>query len=103
MTLRYTCSDGGSDGRRCPAEQTISGEGITAPVSKPLSIRRATALTASFGPLQLDKTKPTISGSRTPAANSSGWNDSDVTVSFTCADNAKMGLGLPQIRWLAQP
>jgi hypothetical protein len=38
-----------------------------------------------------DNLPPTISGSRTPAANSFGWNNGDVTVSFTCAD-AQSGL-----------
>src|SRR5207247_10110157 len=29
---------------------------------------------------------PTISGRRSRAANSNGWNNTDVTVSFTCSD-----------------
>jgi hypothetical protein len=34
----------------------------------------------------LTMVKPTISASRTAAANAAGWNSSDVTVTFTCAD-----------------
>jgi hypothetical protein len=34
-----------------------------------------------------DATPPTISGSAAPAPNGAGWNNSDVTVSFTCGDN----------------
>jgi large repetitive protein len=34
----------------------------------------------------IDKTKPAIVGSRTPAANANGWNNSDVAVDFTCSD-----------------
>ena len=41
--------------------------------------------------LKIDNIKPTISGSRTPAANANGWNNTPVTVSFTCAD-AESGL-----------
>jgi len=37
--------------------------------------------------INLDKTPPTITGTRTPAANANGWNNTNVTVSFTCADN----------------
>ena len=33
-----------------------------------------------------DTTPPTITGSRAPAANANGWNNGDVVVSFTCAD-----------------
>src|SRR6185312_7238541 len=36
--------------------------------------------------IQVDKTAPTISGAAAPAPNTFGWNKSDVTVSFTCAD-----------------
>ena len=36
--------------------------------------------------VMIDKTKPTIVGSRTPAANANGWNNSDVGVNFSCSD-----------------
>jgi hypothetical protein len=36
--------------------------------------------------VRIDKTPPTISGSPSPAANAAGWNNSNVTVSFTCQD-----------------
>src|SRR5206468_895780 len=31
--------------------------------------------------------KPTIAGARTPPPNAAGWNNTDVTVTFTCADS----------------
>jgi hypothetical protein len=37
--------------------------------------------------VKLDKGAPTIASSRTPAANANGWNNTDVTVSFSCADS----------------
>jgi hypothetical protein len=36
--------------------------------------------------VQLTMPAPTISASATPAANAAGWNNTAVTVSFTCAD-----------------
>ena len=36
--------------------------------------------------VRIDKTKPSISGARTPGANVAGWNSGDVTVAFTCSD-----------------
>ncbi|MDO8681823.1 MAG: hypothetical protein Q7R30_25210, partial [Acidobacteriota bacterium] len=33
-----------------------------------------------------DATPPTITGSRSPGANANGWNNTDVTLSFACAD-----------------
>lgn len=51
----------------------------------------ATSDGGSAGPvevmIQRDATPPTISGSASPAANSHGWNNTNVTVSFTCGDN----------------
>ncbi|MFP5353098.1 MAG: OmpL47-type beta-barrel domain-containing protein [Actinomycetota bacterium] len=37
--------------------------------------------------IKIDDVKPTIAGSRTPEANLNGWNNSDVTVNFTCDDD----------------
>jgi hypothetical protein len=42
--------------------------------------------TATFHVTVVDTTKPAISGTATPAANSAGWNSSPVTVHFTCSD-----------------
>lgn len=36
--------------------------------------------------LKIDDVKPTITGSRTPAANGFGWNNGSVAVSFVCND-----------------
>jgi len=36
--------------------------------------------------VQIDLTPPTISSSQAPPANGAGWNNSNVTVSFTCND-----------------
>jgi hypothetical protein len=37
--------------------------------------------------VKVDTIAPTITGSRTPAANSFGWNNTDVKVSFECTDS----------------
>jgi hypothetical protein len=37
--------------------------------------------------VKIDKTSPTIIGNRAPAPNANGWNNTDVTVSFTCSDS----------------
>jgi len=37
--------------------------------------------------IKRDATPPMIVGSRTPAPNAAGWNNTNVTVSFTCADS----------------
>ena len=36
--------------------------------------------------INIDNTSPEITGSRSPASNANGWNNTDVTVHFACAD-----------------
>jgi hypothetical protein len=38
------------------------------------------------GPNKIDRKAPTITFTRTPAANTNGWNNTDVAVTFTCTD-----------------
>src|SRR5207247_10306044 len=44
--------------------------------------------------MRIDNTKPAITGGRTPAANTNGWNNTDVTVNFTCAETGAVESGL---------
>jgi len=37
--------------------------------------------------VQIDRASPTITAAQSPAANATGWNNSNVTVSFSCADD----------------
>jgi hypothetical protein len=37
-------------------------------------------------PIRIDRTPPSITGSRTPSSNANGWSNTDVTVSFACSD-----------------
>jgi microsomal dipeptidase-like Zn-dependent dipeptidase len=48
--------------------------------------RAGNAETPNALTLRIDRVPPTIDAARTPGANSAGWNNSTVTVAFTCAD-----------------
>jgi len=43
--------------------------------------------TANTLTVKLDKTPPSISGTRTPAPNANGWNNTNVAVSLVCSDS----------------
>lgn len=43
--------------------------------------------------VRIDRTAPTVTGSRLPPANGYGWNNTDVTVNFACSD-ALSGIAL---------
>src|SRR5439155_1107438 len=42
--------------------------------------------------VELDTQPPTISASRSPGPNSNGWNNTAVTVSFSCGDQGPSGI-----------
>jgi len=46
------------------------------------------------GTVEVDTTKPVITGSRAPLPNSFGWNNTDVTVSFSCVDTGSVQSGI---------
>jgi hypothetical protein len=64
---------------------TISNEGITN-LNFFANDLAGNVESAHTLPIRIDKTPPSINGSRIPAANANGWNNTDVTVSFPCTD-----------------
>jgi hypothetical protein len=68
-----------------PVNYLVDAEGITTINFHAVDQAGNPEATHTFE-VKLDKTAPTITGSRSPAANTHGWNNSDVTVSFTCSD-----------------
>jgi 1-phosphatidylinositol phosphodiesterase len=88
VTVHFSCADFTSGWASCPADQTISAEGNTPSVSGTAIDNAGNSASASFGPIRIDTTKPTISAATDRPANTNSWYNKDVTVSFTCADNA---------------
>jgi hypothetical protein len=89
VTLMWTVTDSES-----PNSLQLTGcvdQSITADQTEITYSCSATSAGGSSGPVDVsikrDATAPTISGSRSPAANAYGWNNTDVMVSFTCDDN----------------
>ncbi len=68
------------------ASFTISNEGTTT-VTYFATDNAGNAEAPKTMTVRIDKTPPTITGRRTPAPNTYGWNNTNVTVSFTCADS----------------
>ena len=86
VTVHFTCSDAtsGIAPGACPADQTVSTDG-TATVAGSVADRAGNTATTSVV-VKLDTSRPVITGAHTPAPNGAGWNNTDVTVSFTCTD-----------------
>jgi hypothetical protein len=73
------------------AKTGCEDQSITADQAEETYSCSATSAGGSAGPVSVsikrDATKPTIGGSPSPAANSAGWNNEAVEVTFQCADN----------------
>ena len=101
VTVSFTCADTGAV-QSGIATDTVAGDTVTAkaqaspsPTAAPASTTPGTApRLRSVGDINIDKTNPQISGSRDPDANTNGWNNTDVTVSFTCADAGVVQSGI---------
>lgn len=86
-TVTWTGVDTNGSGVKTvtPTSETVITDGI---VTKTASVVDNVGNTGSGSvEVKVDKTAPTIVGSRTPAANANGWNNTDVTVSFTPTDS----------------
>jgi hypothetical protein len=89
VTIHFICEDGLSgivDGA-CPADVVLSSDSANQSVTRSVSDAAGNSASASVSGINIDRTAPAINGSRTPAANGNGWNNTAVSVSFTCTDS----------------
>ncbi len=90
VTVSFSCSDAlsGLDtntvaGGTLPAEG--ADQSLTSTGTCTDKAGNAAAAATATG-INIDTTKPVITGVAAPAANGAGWNNTNVTVTFTCAD-----------------
>jgi hypothetical protein len=86
VTVRFTCTDALSGIATCPGDLVVSSEGAGQSSSGTATDVAGNNSSATVGGINIDRTAPTIEGSRSPAANGNGWNNGAVTVSFSCSD-----------------
>jgi hypothetical protein len=84
VTVHYTASDSGSGVASVTGDQLVSAEGTNVVTGTALDNAGNSATTNVV--VKLDKTQPSITPTLQPSPNSSGWNNSDVTVSWTATD-----------------
>src|SRR4051812_28704344 len=86
VTVAWSATDAGSGvgSGPTPGSATRTANGIVA-LNATAADRLGNSSTGSVT-VRLDKTGPSITGSRTPSGNGFGWNNSPVTVNFSCVD-----------------
>jgi RHS repeat-associated protein len=85
VTVTFICSDSTAPIVSCPAPQTIITEGAKQIISGTATDAAGNTATATVI-LNIDRTPPTITAVVSPLPNAAGWNNSNVTVNFTCSD-----------------
>ncbi|HET9323562.1 MAG TPA: hypothetical protein VFO03_06750, partial [Gaiellaceae bacterium] len=81
VSVAFDCHDNLSGVASCDGDETLSAEGENQSVTGTATDEAGNGDSATVDGINIDKTKPTISGSASPAANGAGWNNEDVTVS----------------------
>lgn len=90
VQVTFTCADGGSGVNiaSVTALVTISTEGNNQSVPGSCTDNVGNTAGTSFTNIDIDKTPPIITFvGQSPAANASGWNNTSVTLTWTCADS----------------
>ena len=86
VVITYLCSDSLSGVALCPQPATVSSEGAAENIgAQATDVAGNTAAVSTT--LNIDKTPPVVTAAAAPPANGAGWNNSNVTVTFSCTDN----------------
>ena len=85
ITVQWDCSDNLSGVASCPGNQVVSAEGFTTLAET--IVDNAGNETTIDVTVRIDETAPGIVADAEPDPNANGWNNTDVTVSFSCGDN----------------
>jgi hypothetical protein len=88
VTVSFTCSDGAPSASisLCGPNSTLTTEGADQSVTGTVNDSLGATASATVNGINIDKTAPTISAVAAPAPNAAGWNNTDVTLTYTCAD-----------------
>lgn len=101
VTVHFACSDptsggvasgvatGGTYG--CPADVALGADGTHAGFAYEVRDAAGNATTGTTDDVRIDQTAPVLRVSVTPEPNAAGWNNSAVTVTWTCDE---LGSGL---------
>lgn len=86
VTVTFACTDATSGVASFTDPVTVSAEGPSQGAKGTCADVAGNEAEASVDNINIDTTAPVITASRTPAPNGNGWNNTDVTVTFSCTD-----------------
>src|SRR5215203_392559 len=88
VTVEFSCDDNlsGVNASDC-SDDAVLGEGANQSATGTATDRAGNTASVTENDINVDKTDPTITATRTPGPNANGWNKTDVAVDFACNDN----------------
>lgn len=87
VTVTWSCADAQSGAVSSTVSQTVTTEGANQSVTGICTNKAGRTSTNTQTGIKIDKTAPGIAfTSKSPAANGNGWNNGDVTVTWSCTD-----------------
>ncbi|PYR79117.1 MAG: hypothetical protein DMF86_04405 [Acidobacteria bacterium] len=86
VTAHFTCNDAGSGVDTCPPDKTVASEGASQTVTGTVTDRAGNVASVTSDPFDIDVTPPAVTVTLNPPPNAAGWNNTEVTAHFTCAD-----------------
>jgi hypothetical protein len=87
VTVNWSCADSLSGPASASVSDLVSTEGSNLSSTGTCHDNAGNNASDTQTGIKIDKTNPTITfNSQTPAANVNGWNNTDVTVKWDCAD-----------------
>lgn len=95
VVISYSCSDSLSGIAICPPPATVSTEGAAQQISAQATDQAGNRSSITTT-LNIDKTPPVVTATAAPSPNGAGWNNTNVTVSFSCTDNLSGVASCPQ-------
>lgn len=87
VTVAFSCADAESGIASCPEDSVLSHDGAGQSVTGTATDHGGNTESATVGPINVDKTKPTLTGVATTPPNANLWYNGDVTVHWTAADD----------------
>ena len=92
MVVTWSCADNGSGPVASPVTETVSGEGANLSATGTCTDLAGNTASDTQTGINIDRKAPTITYVGRTAANANGWNNGDVTVTWTCSDGGGSGV-----------
>ena len=86
VLVDFTCSDAESGVASCAADTIVTGERAGQSVTGTATDNAGNTAETTVGPINIDKTRPDLSGAPTTAPNAAGWYAAPVTIEWTATD-----------------